>query len=226
MFERYAIFYTPPAGEFANFGACWLGWNSRIGRAVAQTEIAGVDVGVLTAAAGKYGFHATLKAPFHLAQHCDQATLTAAFKCFAAQNEPVTLGLLRLSHDNGFLALRPTGDTARLNALAASIVRAFGPFQAPLSADAIARRRKTKLSPRQDAQMLKWGYPYVFEDFHFHMTLSGRIDRATVGPVITAVNAALGPDGPPALHIGAITLMGQDTDGMFHELHRAALASS
>ncbi|WP_397422472.1 DUF1045 domain-containing protein, partial [Phenylobacterium sp.] len=34
---------------------------------------------------------------------------------------------------------------------------------------------KAGLSPEQDARMLKWGYPYVYEDFRFHMTLTGRI---------------------------------------------------
>jgi hypothetical protein len=29
------------------------------------------------------------------------------------------------------------------------------------------------MSPRQRDNLARWGYPYVFEDFRFHMTLTG-----------------------------------------------------
>ena len=35
--------------------------------------------------------------------------------------------------------------------------------------------------PRQDANLLRWGYPYVLEDFRFHMTLTERLGLRRCG---------------------------------------------
>jgi len=221
MFKRYAIFYTPPAGLLAEFGALWLGWDSTKGQRVAHPDVAGLDVAAITATPRKYGLHGTLKAPFRLAGSLEALQDTAAH--FAQHQAPVPLNQMTLRHDHGFVALRPMGDVSALNGFASDIVRAFDPHRAPLTDADIARRRKANLSPRQDQQMLDWGYPFIFEDFHFHLTLSGRLDVQAGTEVITALTPMLTPLVPNPMMIDTITLMGEDSDGMFHQLHHYAL---
>ena len=62
-----------------------------------------------------------------------------------------------------------------MQALHADCGRAFDRCRAPLSDADLARRRRSPLTPEQDARLLAWGYPYVFEDFRFHMTLTGSV---------------------------------------------------
>ncbi|MFK7837604.1 MAG: DUF1045 domain-containing protein [Sulfitobacter sp.] len=223
MFKRYAIFFTPPPGAFADFGAAWLGWDSATGAQVPHPQITAIDLPLLTETPRKYGFHATLKAPFHLSEGQSPEALQAAVKEFARQHAPAPLEALAVLGTHGFVALRPTGETASLNALAARVVRTFDPFRAPLSSEDITRRRRSRLSPRQDQQMLNWGYPYVFEDFNFHMTLTGKVPRAQAKEVLDRVTDAFVPIIPERMELDAITLMGQDADGKFHQLCREPL---
>lgn len=222
MFERYAIFFTP-TGPLVDFGARWLGWDSLAGHAVPHLEIAGIDVASATQTPRKYGLHGTLKAPFYLNAKTDQAALQQAMAQFAAARASFDIGALELTSAGGFVALRPIGDQSILRDFAAGIVTGFDDYRAPLTPADIARRRKAKLSARQDRQMLDWGYPYVFEDFHFHLTLTGGLSDTAAGSVIDALGPHLLPLVPKPFVIDAITLMGQDSAGMFHQIHRYAL---
>lgn len=223
MFQRYAIFYTPAAGPFADFAAAWLGWNSATGQAIVQPDIADLDVEQITARPRKYGFHATLKAPFHLAHTATPDALRDALDKFAQNRSPVAMGALHVSTTHGFLALRPVDAPPALPDLAAAVVTGLDSFRAPLSADDIARRRKSRLTPRQDQQMLDWGYPHIFDDFNFHMTLSGPLRRIPQETAQSQLQSLIAPVLPAALCIDALTLMGEDRQGMFHQIHRAHL---
>ena len=222
MFERYAIFYTP-TGALADFGAKWLGWDSAHGRAQVQPEITGIDVPTITQTPRKYGLHGTLKAPFKLAQGCDLAQLQDVAAGFAAGQSQFEIGALALRHDSGFVALRPRSQQVELRDFAAATVIAFDWFRAALTDADIARRRETNLTPRQDQQMLDWGYPFIFDDFHFHLTLSGRMGANEAAQVIDALSPRLESIVPTPFVIDTITLMGQDDQGMFHQIHRYTL---
>ena len=222
MFERYAIFYTP-TGPLADFGAQWLGWDSAHGRPVVQPEIAGIDVPTITQTARKYGLHGTLKAPFKLAEGCDLAQLQDVATTFATGQPAFEIGALTLRHDSGFVALRPRSQQIGLRDFAAVAVKAFDGFRAALTDVDIARRREANLTARQDQQMLDWGYPFIFDDFHFHLTLSGLMEAGEAAQVIDALSPRLESIVPTPFVIDGITLMGQDDRGMFHQIHRYTL---
>lgn len=181
MSARFAIYLAPPAGSaLEDFARCWLGRDHVTGATVPQLSTAGITperLHEITASPRHYGFHATMKAPFTLAPGVTSADLARAAEAFAARQQPFDLALMP-ANLKGFLALIPKNPNAQLDALADACVREFEPLRAMLSADDIARRRRSKLSPRQDAQMLTFGYPYVFEDFHFHMTLTERLPES------------------------------------------------
>lgn len=224
MFERYAIFYTPDDPGFAAFGAQWLGWDSAAGASVKHPVFDGLDVAELTKAPRKYGLHATLKAPFRLAEGAREEDLINAVDIFSASQPAAQIEGLELAYRHGFLALRPAGNDEELGVLAGNVVRAFEPLRAPLNETDIARRRKSTLSERQDAQMLKWGYPYVFQDFHFHMTLSGRISIHKAQNTMPVLQQLFVPVAPHPFIVRSVSVMGEDACGMFHQIHRAQLS--
>jgi hypothetical protein len=224
MFERYAIFYTPPAGALADFCAAWLGWDNRTGRNCPHPQIADFDVAKLTQVPRKYGIHATLKAPFRLTDSRSPDQLHDATAALATVLPAFTLDGLSLKHHRGFLALRPRGDVTELNAFTQKIVETLDPFRAPAPPDELARRRKANLTERQETNLMTWGYPYVDADFHFHLTLSGRIDAGLGADVTDALAPHLLPLVPRPFPIAQITLMGEGTAGMFHEIHRYDLS--
>jgi hypothetical protein len=224
MFERYAIFYSPPPGAFADFSAAWLGWDNRAGRHCTHPQIADFDVAALTQVPRKYGIHATLKAPFRLAAGCSPDDLADATAGLAGTLPAFDLAGLALKHHRGFLALRPRGDVAELNAFTQIVVESLDPFRAPAPPDELARRRRANLTERQEANLMAWGYPYVGADFHFHLTLSGRIDAGLGAKVTDALAPHLLPLIPHPFPINQISLMGEDSAGMFHEIHRDDLS--
>ncbi|WP_322889504.1 MULTISPECIES: DUF1045 domain-containing protein [unclassified Yoonia] len=222
MFERFAIFYTP-TGPLADFGAAWLGWDSAAGRAVPHPPIAGINVAAVTDTPRKYGLHATMKAPFRLSADSGPAALQQAVADFATRHAPVEIGHLALGHDHGFVALRPVAAPPALQDLERAIVTELDPHRAPLTEADIARRRKAPLTLRQDRQMLDWGYPYIFDDFHLHLTLSGQLPDAQAAEVVAALQPMVAPLIAAPCTIDAVTLMGQDVGGLFHQIHRYTL---
>lgn len=214
---RYAIYFAPAPGPFADAADHWLGRDMT--RPPLHPDLWGA-----TDNPRRYGFHATLKAPFRLAEGCDTATLIAAVDRFAASHAMVALEGLRLASLDGFMSLIPVGDVTALNALAADIVRDLDQLRAPLSAADIARRKPERLSPVQRAYLDAWGYPYVLDEFRFHMTLSNQLDAAQRAWLEPLADAHFAPFVDRPTQIDALTIFVEGTDGMFQHLHRAPLA--
>ena len=224
MFTRYAIYYTPePGTALADFGASWLGWDSARGATRAQPAIDGLDVGQITAKPRKYGFHGTIKPPFRLAEGATAQGLSDAIAQLCETSAPVALQGLRLSRLGRFLALVPEGDSPELSALAARAVRELDVYRAPSGAQDIAKRRAGRLNAAQDANLLTWGYPYVLDQFRFHMTLTSPMDVDAATQTEAALSHALQDLDLAPYHMTGLTLMGEDEAGKFHQIHRYAL---
>lgn len=159
MTARYAIYFAP-----ARDSALWER---------AQDWLTQPDLAALTVAARRYGFHATLKAPMPLA--LDYAELDAALMAFADERAAVVLSGLAPRLIDGFLALTAEPQPGPLTALAANVVEAFEPFREPLGESERARRLAAPLTPRQVQLVDQYGYPYVLDEFLFHMTLTDRL---------------------------------------------------
>jgi len=171
----------------------------------------------------KYGFHGTLKPPFRLADGATETQLRKALADFCAGWNAVNLGHLELAQLGRFLALVPGADTAKLDALAAATVRGFDHFRAPLNDAELKHRRAGALSAAQDALLIRWGYPYVMEAFRFHLTLSGKLPKAKARALRTILDPVLAPLISAPLVIDAVSLMGEDDNGMFHLIQRSEL---
>ena len=179
---RYALYFAPePDSPWWQAGCRWLGRDPALAQALPQPAFDGVTVAefqALTSDARRYGFHATLKAPFRLAEGCTAAQLDAALRDFCRQQHCLMIPAPRVEWMGNFLALRPHGDVSAINRLAMDCVSTFDRFRAPLSAADIARRQRHPLSERQMQLLQRWGYPYTEEEFRFHMTLTDALHQS------------------------------------------------
>ncbi len=188
---RIALYYAPEMGDpLHQRASAWLGRDAVSGAALPQKPVAGIDIAEITADARGYGFHATLKPPFRVQGDLKAALQTA--QDFAARTAPFALPPLTITDLDGFLALREAAPCPALQALADGCVTALDPHRAPATEAEIARRKPERLSPRQREYLAAWGYPYVFAEWRFHMTLTRRLTPAEKAIILPAVTEALG----------------------------------
>lgn len=208
---RYAIYFAPQADSpLWRFGSAVLGYDAIAGEDVPFLVPPGQDDGAwpaLTAEPRRYGFHATLKAPFELAQGRSEGELRAFARNYALGAKAVTLAGLKVTGLGRFVALTPVEESEALQDLAFDIVQAFERFRAPLGEADLARRLKTPLTPAHRAYLEAYGYPYVGDAFRFHMTLTGSLPETRVEPARAALAKAYDaavPAGPVAIDRFAI----------------------
>ena len=187
---RVAVYYAPrPDDRLHGDAACWLGRDAITGAAVPQPDIAGIAE--VTAEPRLYGIHATLKPPMRLAVGVSWDDVMRGARELAQLLAPFDLPPLAVCDVHGFLALRETVASAPLQALADACVEQLDALRAPPSDDELARRRRAKLTPQQDAMLVRWGYPYVLETWFFHMTLSRRLNATEKQVFMPAAEAHL-----------------------------------
>jgi hypothetical protein len=158
----------------------------------------------------KYGFHATLKAPLSLASGKTEAELVAACDAFASTPRRIPVVRPVVGSISGFVAVIPAEPPPDLIRLAADCVSAFETFRAPLTAEDRARRNPSQLTPRQCDHLDRWGYPYVMEEFRFHMTLTGRLDAERREPILTMLRNSFSAIGLDRLAIDRIAVFRQE----------------
>lgn len=178
--KRYAVYAVPGADKEDAAEAIRL-------RAAVEAWYDLDELQNLTIDARRYGFHATLKAPMRLAVGRTEAELRATADAFAAAREPVVIPCPRPATIGGFRALLPGDDRNGLDALAAAVLREFDDFRAPLEEADIRRRQPELLTQRQRELFERWGYPYVLDEFRFHLTLTDLVPPEST----FAVDAAL-----------------------------------
>lgn len=224
-YTRYAIYFTPAPGPLADFGAAWLGWDIATGTPHAHPDLPDLPLPVekITRTPRKYGFHATIKPPFRLAPGTQAAALSDALSTLCESVAPVTLDGLRLSQIGRFLALVPEGETDALSALAARVVRDLDPFRAAPTDEELARRRARPLTERQDTMLRDWGYPYVMEEFRFHMTLSGALPPDALEPTFQALSPMVAKVVAHPTRIDRLSLVGEREDGRFETIRDVVL---
>ena len=222
-FNRFAIYFIPDHIELANLGASWLGWDIITGKEVRQIELSDFDIKKFTEQPKKYGFHATIKAPFIMKGSKRSTELISAFDEFAEICSPVVLEGLEVKKLGDFLAFRPVGSEEKLNSLVANVVEHFDRFRAPLTQKEIVKRRRTKLTTIQEALMKKWGYPFVMSEFQFHITLTGPLCQNDADMAYSAVRSLFGGIIKEPFKVNSLCLAGEDENGRFHLIKRFEL---
>jgi 2'-5' RNA ligase len=227
MSPRYAIYYSPPPfSALARFGAGVIGYDCFDAVEVAHARLDGIDSNIqklMTLDPRQYGFHATIVAPFYLTEHSEDDFIAAA-SAFATKTAPVRIGGLDVATIGDFVALIPTVPGEEPSRFAADCLKAFNAYRAPLSAADRERRIKAKLSPRQIELMDQWGYPYVLDEYRFHMTLTGALLDNMRDRFRDALEHAFAARSNDSLELDAISVMRQDDAGSrFRVLRRCRL---
>lgn len=214
---RYAVYFTPAHDHPLTLAAAeWLGRDAFSGVALAQTPVEGFEaanLAELTADPRRYGFHATLKAPFALKEGLSEADLLETFDQVCDRHSAFEIPRVTISRIGPFFALVPSEPSETLQAFAADMVKAFEPFRAPLSEADIARRKPERLSDAQREHLLTWGYPYVFEEFRFHMTLTGPVPEEQAPAMAEALHHHFNAFEGPPLSIDGLALFTETERG-------------
>lgn len=229
---RYAVYFAPPvASALWRFGCGVIGYDAATGRDLSFAEMASCSNHAwseITDEPRRYGFHATMKAPFELAPNCDEAGVLRHTQQLAAESTPVTIDRLDVAPIGRFIALVPSRRSEGLQALAAAAVERLDHLRRPLSPADRARRLRSPLTARQVEYLDRYGYPYVLDEFRFHMTLTGPIadesERLRICARLSRVYGAAVPSEP--VTIDALSVFRQDRrDGRFHIIDRFPLSA-
>jgi putative phosphonate metabolism protein len=194
---RIALYHSPPAGSLLfGLAASWLGRDPRRPDPIDQHVPQGIEpdrMAALTADARRYGFHATIVAPFRLAKGRDPEALEAEVEQFCARIDAVEIPVLALGRLGPFFALVPEKQLQPLQALESASTDHFNGWKAPLTPTDIERRDPDSLTARQREYLGSYGYPYVKEEFRYHMTLTGPVPEAEAASMRAAIEAHFAP---------------------------------
>ena len=232
---RYAVYLAPPpTSALWRFGCDVLGRDAVTGEKASSFAIDGIDWDrwrELTAEPRRYGFHATLKAPFRMKDGMSVDELFQAVAALAGALAPFEVGLLGVSTiatgaNRAFVALTPIAPSHELARLESAVVRSLDRFRAPLTEGERLRRDPQRLSPRQRDYLETWGYPFALDEFRPHFTLTNAIADAET------MAAALAREfshrvARPLLTVDALVLFAQNgAEGDFTILRRFPLGAS
>jgi hypothetical protein len=188
---RYAIYVAPKAEtDLYVLGRRWLAHDVVTGEPLEAPDLPAIspaDHARIVRAPTRYGFHGTLKPPFHLGDGVEERELLDAAAEFAATRSPFDLPPLQLTTLRDFLALMLSEPSPDLQSLADACVSSFDRFRAPIAEYDGRRYDDVDLTEPQRGYVAKFGYPYVFEEFRFHMTLTSPLtamERESLFPVL------------------------------------------
>jgi len=231
---RHAAYFAPaPKSQAWDLGSQWLGRCAHQGVSLEQPQIGNFNVELfekLTRTPRLYGWHATLKAPFELNSKARPEELHDAFAQLARSTVSAFHLPLKLVEMGDFLALVPSQSSPELQKFAEDCVQQLHTLALPLSEAELQRRTGTGLTARQTALLLEWSYPFVMDQFQFHMTLSGSLKN--VDPLLrldlkTAAQEWFAPLLQHGIAIDAVTWFSQDhPKGNFRWVDRFELGTS
>lgn len=213
--HRYAV-YLAPTGPWREHGSRWLGRCADTGAPLAPLPGQVEETGDWTRAPRHYGLHATLKPPFRLHPGNRPQDIDAAVRQLASQRSPFSVEL-ECAALRGFLAWRiaatDTQGQARIQALADAAVRDLDPLRAPPTPEETARRQPQLLTPAQRAMLERWGYPYVFDTYTFHITLTGKLTGDALEQAQAGIAAFADPLRGQAMPVPGVSVYVQATPG-------------
>jgi hypothetical protein len=224
---RHAVYFAPaPEHPLWQAGCAWLGRDARVLPAPppARAEVA---------SPWRYGWHATLKAPMRLAPDRDESGWLHAVRSLAAGHAPFDMPPLEVARLADFLALRPVRSPAArhpLRRLADACVLRLDLWRAVPTPAERGRQLRPGMSERQRRNVEHFGYAHVFEDWRFHMTLSGSLatlDDSRIAQLHEAARRHFADALREPLRCDALCVFVEPSPGAPFELrHRFALGGA
>lgn len=226
---RYAVYYVPaPGTKLAGLGCAVLGYGADSGKDVPFLDTLGLTSDAWAEATReprRYGFHATFKAPFRLKDGLSEDEFVAAVQRVALLLQTVCIDRLTVKALTRFVALVPAEPSPAVDRLAWRVVNELDWARAPLTNRERERRLAAGLSERQRGYLEVYGYPYVEEEFRFHLTIAGPLSPELM-PRVQQRLAALFSDANLSCFIDALTVLRQDDAATrFRVISRCPLGS-
>lgn len=208
-----------------DFADSWLGWSARKGCSVQRPDVLnlGTQISEITQGPAKYGFHATLKPPFRLTRGTSHEKLADACQKLAAQTAAFELESLSLVRLGRFLALKADGDQSQINDLASRCVTQLDHHRARMTQSEAEKRLASARSDSQRARIQDWGYPFVLDQYRFHMTMTDKLPKGDLDETQQALGKVLDPMLSKPVPLDAISLVGEGEDGKFRQIERFPL---
>ncbi len=220
---RYALYFTPTSSDaLTKVASNWLGRNAFSNERIRRPLNPLMDdeqIQALTHDARRYGFHATLKAPFRLNENKQEDDLIEDLIKFSSQNAAFTLPRLKIQQIGPFFALVPAQKNDELNDLADEVVRFFDPYRAELSEADLLKRKPETLTAKQRDYLSQWGYPYVFDEFRFHMTLTGPVSEEKQEKIRRCLEDFFAPVLNESVEVANLALFTEEESGAPFEVH-------
>jgi Protein of unknown function (DUF1045) len=170
---RHAVYFAPrPDHPLWTAGCNWLG------RDPSRADDLRPPARAHVAEPWRYGFHGTLKPPMQLVGAHDEWLQAVA--ALAARTRRFSMPSLRVDWLGDFIALmpvQPLGGEHPLEQLADACVLELERFRQRAEPEPGPRRQAFDLSERQRDHLQRYGYPFVLEDWRFHMTLSNGLSE-------------------------------------------------
>ncbi len=174
----------------------------------------------------RYGFHATLKPPFRLADDASFEDLQAALREFALRHHSFYAPHLALGALGRFLALTLSAASEDFSNLAADSVSEFDRFRAPATEEETTQRLRGSLTVREREHVLQWGYPYVFDTWKFHMSLTSSMHTESLSLFEPYLRERFTPACEKPLFVDSVCIFHEPYPGaLFHLIDRASLRS-
>ncbi len=201
IYQRFAVYFVPRAQTpLARFGCDWLGVDLETGEVNPAPSL-------FVESPRKYGFHGTLKAPMRLKPDVTVGAFVDAVEDLASRLSPVTLSPLALKSLNGFLALVPQEpQTGKVKELAWNCVTELDSFRAELTP--AEREKRKNLTAAQQDNLEKWGYPFVAEEFRFHLTLTSMLGSDDLGKAEASLTPAVKNIQSEPVVLDALSIVG------------------
>ena len=107
-----------------------------------------------------------------------------------------------------------------MDQLATNLVVGLDDLRQPPDESEIAKRASVGLTKQKHLLLKKWGYPYVLEEFRFHLTLSDALDQERSAALLDAARTIFSTATQSPIRISDVAAVGESETGMFHLIER------
>lgn len=171
----------------------------------------------------KYGFHATLKAPFRLKRNVKTKNFYDVISHIAAQHSRFKIKGLKIVYSKKFTFITSRKPNKLLINLENDLVKHLDTFRAELNKTEIKKRIPDSLTFKQNKYLKEWGYPFVFDQFKFHMTLMNQNNNKLSNKQKLELEKLIYKISNNVIEFNEISLLGENKNGHFEEIKRFKL---
>ena len=171
----------------------------------------------------KYGFHATLKAPFRLKRNVKTKNFYDVISHIAAQHSRFKIKGLKIVYSKKFTLITSRKPNKLLINLENDLVKHLDTFRAELNKTDIKKRIPDSLTIKQNKYLKEWGYPFVFDQFKFHMTLMNQNNNKLSNKQKLELEKLIYKISNNVIEFNEISLLGENKNGHFEEIKRFKL---